>query len=1056
MIVGSLLIVLVTTGIVVALNVAPGRRSVWPVLAFALPLAMLVWLVTLDQVISTETIDEPARRTTFAVAALLLLLLLGLAGVIPHVLSHVWPSEALEESERRLRLVLDTTRNGVVLTDGERNVVLMNRAFREMLGYSEEEIAAVERVNDLVHPADRKRVSRLATTVRNGDEVVVEYQCRLNTGEGEPVYVASRLTALNLGDPDRGLLNEVENVSGKMLAQRALERSREQLAQAQQLAQFGSYHWDLKTGEVEWSDELYRISGREPGDAKPASRPLDELLTVEDADRLWVLLKAAARDGVPWEGFAAPLQLADGRERMVEVQGRVTFDAGGRPEAVTGVVQDVTARVAADRALRDSEERFRAVFETGASGVAALDARGRATMLNAAMVEMLGYDRAELEQTSLARVLRPEDREATYDWLAGAIVGGSWANRQRMQLVCKDGALIDVDIHASPFALQGERVGAMLEVRDVTEELALRQRVESSAAETAAILETAPDAIVRINERGKIVRANAAVLAVFGWESEELTNRDVHVLITDDDRAHHQNYIEHFLRTGEASTAEGVMVGRTREVVGRRKDGTDFPIEISLAEVPDIPGTSREFTAVMRDVSERQVAERALRESEEHLLAVVDTVRGGLMLRDRGGSVLWFNQAMCNLFGYTADEFRSTPIEQLIVAEDFERARSRFSDASGGVASVGGRGETYRALRRDGTEFVLQVNSGPFTHDGEVVGVLAELHDVTEQVRLREQLLQSQKLEAVGTLVAGVAHDFNNLLTAIGGSIELAREEHGDSLWLERGSIATDRAAQLVQQLLQFSRRSDATRQFVDLRGLGEESVALLGETVDRRITIDLHDDGTPLQVWADQGQVQQVMMNLLVNARDAVVLRMDAEAGPKNYEPRIDVVFAMLELAGETLTEFRITDNGAGMPPAVRERIFDPFFTTKQVDEGTGLGLSTAYGIVSDHGGTMSVHSTPGRGTTFTVRLPSSSPGLHDDDEAGEVSANGSAPGNRRRVLVVDDEAAVIEIAHQVLSRAGYEVTSATGGDGALRQSDGGSFDLVLLDVNMPAPNGW
>jgi hypothetical protein len=143
-------------------------------------------------------------------------------------------------------------------------------------------------------------------------------------------------------------------------------------------------------------------------------------------------------------------------------------------------------------------------------------------------------------------------------------------------------------------------------------------------------------------------------------------------------------------------------------------------------------------------------------------------------------------------------------------------------------------------------------------------------------------------------------------------------------------------------------------------------------------------------------------------------------------------------------------------MPPAVRERIFDPFFTTKQVDEGTGLGLSTAYGIVSDHGGTMSVHSTPGRGTTFTVRLPSSSPGLHDDDEAGEVSANGSAPGNRRRVLVVDDEAAVIEIAHQVLSRAGYEVTSATGGDGALRQSDGGSFDLVLLDVNMPAPNGW
>ncbi|MEE8422593.1 MAG: PAS domain S-box protein [Dehalococcoidia bacterium] len=1189
-VVASLLIIVITAGLAVALSVAPGRRRIWRLLAFAFPVAMLVRLITLDQVLSSEAAGAPSQRTMIVIAALLMVLLIGLAGVVPHLLRYLRSSKALDESERRFEMVLDTMHNAVLVTDSDHNVVLVNRALCEMLGYSEEELLAVEPAVSLAHPDDRERMHRSADAVRRGDQAIVDCECRLIDSGGETVYVECRLTAFDLDGSGPGVLTEAENVTGRVLAQRALVQSREQLARAQEVARLGSWHWDLKTDEVRWSDEFYRICGWEPGEVKPGSRSFKTLLSDDDSKIMNGLYASAARDGDPFEGLIVALRRSDGSDRTIEGQAEVTFDAEGRPETVIGIIHDVTERVAADGALRDSEERFRAVFETGASGIVVLDAGGRAIMLNSAVVEMLGYDRSELEQTPLAYLLRSEDRDASYEWLADGNGGGPRDDRQRMQLVRKDRELIDVDIHASPFTLQGDTVGTMLEVRNITDELALQRRVESSAAEIATILETAPDPIVRINERGQILRANAAVRAVFGWEPEDLTKQDISVLIGGEARTRHASYVEHYLKTGQASTAEGLVIDRTRESVGRRKDGMEFPIELNVAEVPGPPGAQREYTAVLRDISERfavqralreseerfrtafetaqngmlllardgrtllqnrallemlgmtpagvvsfrrshdrvpqlddfmsrddfdrlsaisvrrpgstepsprarvslrsldgraveaevtastfneggaaigtlvevrditdqLVAERSLRESEEHLQAVVDAVQSGLVIRDREGAVLWANQAVCDLLGCTADEFRSMPIEELITSEDIDLVRGRIGEAGGDVEHAGVHGATVRALRRDGTEIAMQVNSAPFTQGGEVVGVLAELNDVTESVRLREQLLQSQKLEAVGTLVAGVAHDFNNLLTAIGGSIELAREEQGESPWLERATVATDRAGQLVHQLLQFSRRTDATRRIVDLRALGQESADLLGETVDRRIAITVQDPGAPLPVWADQGQLQQVMMNLLVNSRDALADRMSDAELPADYVPRIEIHFESFEFDGESLAEFRVTDNGSGMTPEVRERIFDPFFTTKQVDEGTGLGLSTAYGIVTDHGGTMTVESTPGEGTTFIVRLPSPAPGFVDTDEGESATTDSLGPGAGERVLVVDDEPAVIEIAHQALSRAGYQVASAMGGDGALRMSDDGPFDLVLLDVNMPAPNGW
>ena len=310
--------------------------------------------------------------------------------------------------------------------------------------------------------------------------------------------------------------------------------------------------------------------------------------------------------------------------------------------------------------------------------------------------------------------------------------------------------------------------------------------------------------------------------------------------------------------------------------------------------------------------------------------------------------------------------------------------------------------------------------------------------------------------------MAGVAHDFNNLLAAIGGSIEIAREEGGSSPWLGKAQVATDRASELVQQLLQFSRREEATHAVVDLEHLTRQTVSLMRETIDRRIEIETPPP-EPVRVWGDRGQLERVLMNLLVNARDAVTERMERTGGVETYTPKIVVALEQTEIdereqpAGDAATvyaELSVTDNGVGISPEVRGRVFDPFFSTKPAAVGTGLGLSTAYGIVRDHGGSIEVHSVPDEQTTFTVQLPAATVGSLDDEPEAGGSAE-SVPGRGERVLVADDEPIVLEVVSEMLTQAGYAASCATGGDGAMRLASDQPFDLILLYINMPAPNG-
>jgi hypothetical protein len=363
-------------------------------------------------------------------------------------------------------------------------------------------------------------------------------------------------------------------------------------------------------------------------------------------------------------------------------------------------------------------------------------------------------------------------------------------------------------------------------------------------------------------------------------------------------------------------------------------------------------------------------------------------------------------------------------------------------------------------VRRDGAERQIADSGAPIRNPaGEVIGVVLVFQDVTEQYRLEEQLRQAQKMEVVGRLAGGIAHDFNNLLTPILGYSEMALGalDEGSDLHADIREIndAAERATGLVSQLLAFSRKQILDIKPVDVNRVVDNLRTMLRRIIGEDIETVLHTDPEPLIVRADVHQLEQIVLNLAVNARDAM-----ADGGVltiKTARIEIDESFTTshAEMKPGPHALLTVTDTGEGMTPEVATHIFEPFFTTKGVGEGTGLGLATVYGIIKQHEGGVQVHSVPGTGTTFTIYLPLQSDGREDAVE--HFAAARVVAGGEETILLVEDEAMVRSSARRILERSGYTVLEAGGGRAALTIAGehDGPIHLILTDVVMPDMNG-
>ena len=750
--------------------------------------------------------------------------------------------------------------------------------------------------------------------------------------------------------------------------------------------------------------------------------------------------------GQPVSHLERVLLRSDGTALTVSLNAAPLRDSSGHVVGVVKSISDITERKRAEEAVRRSEERFRALVEKSSDGITLLNADGTVKYASPTVARILGYSLDEYMQAPPFSLLHPEDRPALEKMFADCCAEPGREARAEFRTKHKDGSWRYLEGNGVNRLDDPSVQAVVTHFRDISERREAEEKVRASNETLRAVIEASPLAILSLDVHGVVHGWNAAATRIFGWSEAEVLHQ-LTPLVPPDRRDEGLALRQRVLR-GEAFA--GIPAQRVR------KDGVVIDVSISAGPLYDETGAVNGIMAVLADVTDRNRAETALARERAILRGLIDSIPDLIFYKDGRGVYLGCNAAFEKYCGRAERELVGLSDLDLFPRE----VGLSYQDRDRQLLDEGKSRRFEEWLQYpDGKCVLVEVLKTPFFGpDGATLGLIGISRDITERRRLEDQLRQSQKMEAIGQLAGGVAHDLNNLLTAILGNISLllanvAPLDPNREL-LRDTETATLRAADLTKQLLGFSRRTMLRLEPTNLTNSAQEAVRILRRTIDPRIAMDVTAQTGLWTAWADPGQINQVLINLCLNARDAMPEggRLLVEAQNITVTPE----YAQLHLEarpGEFVL-LRVSDTGQGIPAEIRQRIFEPFFTTKRPGQGTGLGLAMVFGIIKQHQGWIDCSSEVGKGTRFDIYLPRFQEG------GGLVPEPAPAPtvnGGGERVLLVDDESMIRNLGRTILQRHGYQVLLAEDGQQAVEiyQRELGTIQLVILDLTMPRLSG-
>lgn len=975
--------------------------------------------------------------------------------------------KSLHETQEHFGEIFDNTDDLIYLRDLKGKFISVNKTCERVMGYTVEDLPNIS-MADIMSPEDVELTKRMTERKLSEKAERTVYEIELITKDGRRVPVETSTRVIHRDGKPAMILGIARDITKRKHDEEELTASQERFFKAFNASPWAIVITKLSDGTViDVNQTALFQSGFERDEL--IGRKIPELHIWNDLNDRSQMVKMISETG-SIRGREVALHDKENKKRTMLMSAELLRI--NDEECILWSANDITERKETEQALRLSEERYRSLVEATEQTIWSGDLEGNITKIHSSLIDPAKWN--VLSGWGWLYLVHPEDRETVREiWEQAVKTGERYADKYRY--LRDDGSYgyasaRAVPIHDNDGTIK-EWIGSTVDVtKRVTAEKALRESEERYRAfvenSTEAIwrceIETpcpitlpVEEQIKRFFEGGILAECNDVMAKMYGYErAEEIIGAKLESMLPPDAPESFEFLTGFILSNYSLTDVESKEVD---------KEGNTKYFSNSFVGMIE-NGHIKRAWGTQRDITERKKAENALRETNETLQALIHSAPVGIIVMGLDGKVKVWNSVAEKVLGWQKEDNPGFEWGELIPEEykmQFRQMREQILNGEV-IENV----ETVR-LKKDGTLIDVVVSGSPLRDaEGNINAILSVFHDITERKRAEkalheseERLRQAQKMEAIGRLAGGIAHDFNNILTSVIGysDISLRRLSENDPLHRNIREIrkSADRAAKLTHQLLAYSRKQILQPTLLDLNEIVFELDKMMRRVIGEDVLLKIELNEGLGKIKADRGQVEQVLMNLVVNARDAMPKGGEVLITTKNVVVHEPMFFKTFSVPPDKYVLLQVSDTGHGMSEEVKQKIFDPFFTTKEVGKGTGLGLATVYGIIKQSDGYIIVESELEKGTEFNIYMP-----LSEDKEKrveSEPASPAEAVHGMETILLVEDDEAVRMMTREVLESSGYQVLSPINCDEAIDfcQKYRGTIHLLLTDVVMPKING-